>query len=143
TATLAAAAVKFLLHLRAAEDVLQRDLALRMLLAYPALLPAYLHGFPYSLDPRPSQRWLENCELLALVLALPGRALRAARVRRRLVLAAQPQAPATQPVVPASAQTALRRQALALSLPDSSGTTGQLRSAGSAATVDAVLEGGP
>lgn len=67
-----AAALQFLAAVRSPEDPLPRDLLLRALRAFPALIPPYLRLFPFTLEPRASARWLANARLLGRVATSPA-----------------------------------------------------------------------
>jgi hypothetical protein len=69
-------ALAVLLQVRAAEDPLQADLLYRMLTAHPGLVGPYLRAFPFSLEPRASNRWVQNISLFNSVVGSPGSVLR-------------------------------------------------------------------
>jgi hypothetical protein len=69
-------ALAVLLQVRAAEDALQADLLYRMLTAHPGLVGPYLRAFPFSLEPRASNRWVQNISLFNSVVGSPGSVLR-------------------------------------------------------------------
>lgn len=63
-------ALRFVLQLKANEDVLQADLLVRIVGRFRSLLAMYLSDFPYSLEPRNSPKWLANMALLSRLLQL-------------------------------------------------------------------------
>lgn len=67
---LMANALDFLKHIRASEDLLQRDLALRLIREFPSLLVPYLRAFPYAMEGRPTPRWLHNVRYLSLLMSI-------------------------------------------------------------------------
>jgi hypothetical protein len=60
--------VKFLVTLKANEDLPHQRLVLRVLSLCPELIPQYLSAAPFSLEPRGSIKWVQNTVLLMKVL---------------------------------------------------------------------------